>query len=162
MDLRYFYFSGHYRKQLNFTWDGLQSAHNSLQTLKQMVDKFRQDEDEQLDKVTDFPSRFKQAIEDDMNMPVALAVMWEMVKSNIPSRDKYEMLLDFDLVLGFGISSWTKQEDKIPEEVMDLVTKREEARKRGDYKLADELRKEIEDLGFEVSDSAMGSIVNKL
>jgi len=165
MDLRYFYFSGHYRKQLNFTWDSLQSARNSLLTLKQMVNKFRLDKDERtvlsgekLEKVADFSARFKQAIEDDLNMPMALSVVWEMVKSNIPSRDKYEMLVDFDQVLGFGVGDWQKDEIQIPQEVQELANRREVARKQGDYKLADELRNQIEDLGYKLLDTPKGVI----
>ncbi len=169
MDLRYFYMTGHYRKQLNFTFDGLASAAKALATLKTMVVKLKQNEaertvlsSEKLNKIDDFRERFLSALETDLNMPEVLAVVWELVKSNVPSKDKYELLLEFDQVLGFGIGEWEEQAIEISEEVRNLVEQRKQARMVKDFGEADRLRQMIANLGYEVEDvSAEESVVKR-
>jgi cysteinyl-tRNA synthetase len=109
---------------------------------------------------------------DDLNTPEALAVMWELLRDEtVVPFDKRETLLEFDRVLGigFGMYSHSTESEKLavvsvsdlPQEVSDLVLKREEARKNGDWGLADVLRNTLLEKGFSVEDTKDGPHVRK-
>jgi cysteinyl-tRNA synthetase len=107
ISLRYLYLSTHYRKQMNFTWDSLTASQNALNKLRKIVENLKNSQrtvlsEEKNDKVDDFKNRFMMAMNDDLNTSKALAVLWEMFKSNIPSEDKYDLFLSFDEVLGLS------------------------------------------------------------
>lgn len=169
MDLRYFFLTGHYRKQLNFTWESLEAARSARLSLVEAMRRFAGDQGERrltlsndkLQKVDDIRAAFDEAIADDVNMPKALAVVWELVKGNIPSKDKFELLVEFDRVLGLGLSYGLDQEVVVPDAVNELLIEREGARRSGDYALADRLRNQIFELGYEVLDEASGYRVKK-
>ncbi len=97
-------------------------------------------------------------------MPEALSVVWEVVKTNIPGYDKYDLLLDLDQVLGLGLSKISSRQlaDQIPNEVQDLVGKREELRRAKKFAEADEVRKAIEKKGFVVEDRPEGARIKQL
>jgi cysteinyl-tRNA synthetase len=89
-------------------------------------------------------------------------VVWETVKSNIPTEDKYDLLLSFDEVLGLNIKEEaTKQEERLPEEIIELVTKRDAARSHKNFEQSDALRKELEEKGFDVFDTPTGTQVKR-
>lgn len=107
-----------------------------------------------------YREKFIAAIADDLNMPQALAVVWEVVKSNIPSQDKRDLVLDFDQVLGLGLGQVTsnkRQVEEVSEEVKALLKKREALRQAKKFAEADELRKEIEAKGYGVEDTSSGA-----
>lgn len=173
LSLRYFYLTAHYRKQLNFTWEALTAADNArkqlvmyVTTIKKTMEEHGRDQlsDEKLTKVDQFREQFNEALANDLNTPQALAVVWEVVKSNIPAGDKYDLLLDFDEVLGLEISKAQPSEEKpveIPGEIHNLLAKREEFRKAKKFDEADTVRKEIEAKGFQVVDKKDGATVVK-
>lgn len=167
LDVRYFFLTGHYRKQLNFTWEALTSAKTALHTLREMTARFKAETDrtvlsnEKMEHIEALSQRFEAALADDLNLPQALAVAWEAAKSNIPGPDKYDLLVDFDRVLGLGLADWQPEQVVIPEVVSRLAEAREEARKAKDFAKADALREEIAKLGFEVLDSADGPVITK-
>lgn len=108
--LRYFYLTGHYRKQLNFTWEALSGANTALLKLRKMYHGFLADSEqrtvlseEKMAQIEKYQAEFRSAIENDLAMPKALATIWGMVKSNIPNYDKAELLLEWDQVLGLGV-----------------------------------------------------------
>lgn len=103
--LRYLYLSTHYRKQMNFTWTSLEAAQTAWTKLRKMVENLKNSDrnmlsDEKNEKVEDYRNNFMLAINDDLNTSRALAVFWEMLKSNIPSEDKYDLALLFGNILG--------------------------------------------------------------
>lgn len=105
--LRYLYFSTHYRKQMNFTWESLSASQNALNKLRKIVNNLKSSErtvlsQEKNEKVDEFRNKFMIAVNDDLNTSKALAVLWEVLKSNIPSEDKYDLFLSFDEVLGLS------------------------------------------------------------
>ncbi len=159
--LRYFYLTAHYRKPLNFTWEALEGAQNSLKELRSFVSRITSDvsrtilSEDKLKKVDAYRKKFNAAIADDLNMPQALAVAWEVVKSNIPSQDKYDLIMDFDEVLGLGLSAVYEQEP-IPDDVKALVAQHEKLRKEKKFKESDEVRKQIEGKGYLVEDTPQG------
>ena len=87
-------------------------------------------------------------------MPIAMSVVWDVVKSPIKSKQLADLLLDFDRVLGLEIDK--KEEIQIPEEVMQLIQQRVEARKNKDWAESDRLRDKINELGFIIKDSKDG------
>ena len=158
--LRYLYLTGHYRSPLNFTWDSLDNAQKTLNNMRELVRASKnqsqrtQLSQEKAEGMEKFRDEFTMAINDDLNTPKALAAFWSMLKSNLPSQDKYEMALSFDEVLGLGLGEVVSVE--IPQSVMKLVEVREQARKSGDFEEADQARKEIEKHGYKVLDTPEG------
>lgn len=158
--LRYLFLGVHYRDTLNFTWDSLEAAQNGLKNLKSQVSNQKSQKDrvtlspEKESKINDYRTRFMEALSDDLNTPRALAVMWEMLKSNIPSQDKYDLALTFDEVLGLGLSTISNNQLPITNEIKKLLQKREELRKQKNYDEADAIRKQIEEKGYVVKDSS--------
>lgn len=161
---RYLVLTSHYRKGLNFTWSslaGAQTAYEKLKTFIKNADGSRKTLTEQkLKKIDQFRERFIEAINNDLNFPMSIAVVWEMIKSNIPDVDKRDLLLDWDKILGLGLSE--VNEDAVPENVRQLGTIREQLRKEGKFVNADEVRGEIEKLGWEVKDTPTGPKFAKL
>ncbi len=172
--LRYLFLTAHYRSEMNFTWEALNAAQAALRRLKHTIIQLANDKDrqvlseEKLEKVDGYREKFKQAISDDLNTAQALAVVWEVAKSNLSSGDKYELLLEFDKVLGLGIDKLNppaggdNEELKITEEVQRLLDKREELRKERKFAEADEVRKRIEELGYLIEDSDKGPKISKI
>ncbi len=156
LSLRYFYLTAHYKKPLNFTLEALTSAQNALNKLRLQVSSLKSQNgrdtlsDEKLTKVDKFRKDFENAISDDLNMPEALAVVWEMLKSNIPNSDKYDLAISFDEVLGLKLNEPIKKD--IPKEIKVLMQKREDLRKEGKYEEADKVRDEIIEMGYTVTD----------
>ena len=95
-------------------------------------------------------------------MPRALAVVWELVRSDEPDAVKKATLLACDEVLGLDIANWAPEELDVPVEVSSLVERREQARSDRDWQLADELREQINELGFSVEDTRDGQQLSKL
>lgn len=160
LSLRYLYLTAHYRDQMNFTWEALRGAQTALERLRTTVYGLQQQTDrtvlseEKESKTDNYRQQFLEAINNDLSTAQALAVVWEMMKSNIPSSDKYDMALYFDEVLGLGLGK--VQVEQVPEDVQQLVKEREEARKAGDFAKADELRDAIKSLGYVVKDTSEG------
>ena len=151
--LRYFYMTGHYRRQINFTWESLQSAAAALTKLRQIeVGERTQLSNEKLEKVEFYQTKFREALEDDLNLPEVLAVVWEMVKSNIPNFDKVDLLRQFDRVLGLDLSKTSYLRLQTPVKVEKLIEQREAVRKMRNYAKADKIRMDIEKLGYRVED----------
>jgi cysteinyl-tRNA synthetase len=116
-----------------------------------------------LSKIDSFREQFQEAINDDLNMPKALATTWEVVKSNIPAGDKYDLLLLFDEVLGLGLKELRikKQELRIPKEIIELMDKREILRKEKKWAEADEIRKDLEKKGYILEDTPSGTKIER-
>lgn len=156
--LRYLYLSAHYRDPQNFTWEALEAAGVALEKLRTQISSLKSQDDrsvlseEKATKVDMFRNDFMLAVNDDLNTPKALAVAWEMLKSNIPSSDKYELATSFDEVLGLKLSEPPKKIE-IPDEIRTLMKRREDLRREKKFAEADELRKQIEEAGFAVNDS---------
>jgi len=165
--LRYLYLTAHYRKPLNFTWEALENSQKSLNNLRDIVvvphsagrpDAVSQKESKAL---RQFNNRFTKSISDDFNMPEALAVVWEMAKSNLKQTQKIGLLKSWDEVLGLDLEKVSKvskvpKVSKAPKEVKKLIDKREKLRKQKKWQQADEIRKKIEKMGFKIKDTPHG------
>lgn len=165
LDLRYFYLMAHYRSKQNFTWNALASAQITFNKLREFVISLRKQtsrqqlSQEKLSQFDQFRQDFVTSISNDFQIPQAVAIMWNMLKSNIPSQDKLDLLYEFDQVFGLKLSEI--QEEKIPEEIQKLAKDREEARKKGDFVTSDNLRKQIAEKGYIVEDLQEGFKIKK-
>ncbi len=167
--LRYFYFTGHYRHQLNFTWESLGAAQNALDKLHTKTREFKKHTGwkkwfTSIDQT--YKEKFTAAVSDDLEMPRALAIMWELVKNpNLSPAKKYVTLLDFDRVLGLGLGELqhaaAQDSEAIPDDVEQLATERKQARADKNWQKSDELRDKIADMGYIVHDTAEGQKVSK-
>ena len=149
-----------YRNKLNFTWEGIESTSKSLARLrngyqqnKAGKDALNEEDRKELDRLE---TEFHKAINDDMNMPLAMSYVWEVIKYNKKSPEIANLLLKFDTVLGIKIDKEEKNEIKIPEEVLELVEKRKKARQEKNWTESDRLRDEIQNLGYSVKDTKDG------
>lgn len=158
--LRLLFLQTHYRQQMNFTWESAQAAQEAYNKLKELAISLKSQtqrtelSEDKLKQIDEFRDRFKQALTNDLQMPQAVAVMWEMLKSNVPSPDKLDLLFEFDKVLGLNLA--TVKEETIPEEIQQLAEERERARQENNFAKADELRKIIEEKGYSVKDTDQG------
>lgn len=154
--LRYFYLTGNYRKQLNFTWDAVKAADVALAKLREAYYAARQEKgrtaltSDKLTKIKGFQEEFCAFIANDLDLPGALSIVWKVIKSNIPGVDKAELLSEFDQVLGLDLANWKPKE--MTEEVKELLAKREDLRKAKRWAEADQIRTEIEKMGYRVED----------
>lgn len=163
--LRYLFLQSHYRTQMNFTWDALSSAYIGYKRLLDTVSILKKQtqrqslSEEKLHDLDSYRLRFNEALSNDLQTPVAISVMHELIKSNIPSNDKYELLLEFDRVLGLSLASVV--DEKIPDEVIFLAEQRKKAREKKEFDHADTLRKKIEKLGYNIKDKNNEYFVKK-
>ena len=157
---RLFNYSCHYRGKLNFTWEGIESANTSLIRLREGYQKHLNGNSDISDEIiANIENRFHQAINDDMNMPLALSVVWEAVKYPEKSPKIAQLLKKFDTVLGIKIDE--VQETKIPQEILDLVEERKQARSDKNWNESDRLRDLIAEKGYIVKDTKDGTEVLK-
>ena len=156
-DFRYFYFNAHYSKQQNFTFEALKGAQNGLKSFKNLVLSHKNGaNDVSNEEIEEYKNEFLQAINDDLNMPKALAVCQKMLKEN--KSDKiYQTMLEFNRVLGFDFV----EKEEIPEEIKILAQNRWQAKQNRDFALADKLRKDILDKGYLIKDSKEGFVIEK-
>ncbi len=156
--LRYFYFTARYDSHLNFTWEALDGANNALKNLYSIFYELGKETGVIYD---GYKNKFKEYINDNLDTPKALALMWELLKDKeISNADKKATLLDFDNVFGFCLN--TIHEEKIPQEILTLSSERIEARLKKDWALADEIRKKIEEKGYRVKDNDTETLIQKI
>lgn len=148
MTLRYFFMSSHYRSKLNFTWEALQNAQNALKKLYELARSYKGSGEDKISK--EYIKKFYDKIGDDLNMPEALAVVWEMIKADISEQEKLSTLLRMDEVLGLKIKEHLAYET--PQTVIDLAKTRSEYRKSGIWDKADIARRQIIEMGYEIED----------
>lgn len=161
MVYRYFCLGTHYRKPLMFSWEAMDAAQNAYKKLQNKVLELLEKPSEGKESTEKYMEDFQGAINDDLNMPQALAVLWEMLKDEeAKNKDKYKTLLEFDRVLGLGLKDIKKL--NISSEVEALMEKREDARLKKNWKEADQIRDKLKSLGYIVEDTSSGAVVKKI
>lgn len=157
-------FTSHYRNKLNFTWEALESSQNALNRLREGYQKHSEGNkviDESI--IENYKNRFLEAINDDLNMPVAMSVVWDVVKNPEKSKQFAKLLLEFDKVLGVDIEkSEDKKEIELPQEIKDLLEQRKQARENKDWALSDKIRDELKEKGYMVKDTKEGMTIEKI
>ncbi len=161
---RYLLLTASYRTATNFTWEALEGAQTALKKLRKILqqDGNRIRAEKFDDNALEYEQKFKSYINDDLDTPKALALIWEMTKdTQVPNLQMRQLLSNFDSVLGLKLDQ-TEEITEIPENIRDLIQKRDKARAEKDFAKSDEIRKEIEALGFEVMDTPDGTKVEKI
>lgn len=155
-------FSSHYRNNLNFTFEGAKAANTSLIRLKEGYQKHLNGNEKVEDEVIkEFEEKFHIAINDDLNMPIAMSIVWDIVKYPKKSKDLANLLLKFDDVLGLKIDEKIDNAQDIPEEIIKLVEERKIARENKDWNLSDKLRNIIRAKGYNIKDTKDGIQIEK-
>ncbi|OGS07570.1 MAG: cysteine--tRNA ligase [Elusimicrobia bacterium RIFOXYA12_FULL_51_18] len=157
---RYYCLLTHYRKQLEFTWDGVAAAARGLDGLRSMIARLLEEsalkKAHRPDKNAAYYLKFSEALADDLNMPQALATIWEVLRDTaLPSEEKLGFVLAADEVLGLDLKR-APAEDVLPPELMSMVEERQQARTNRDFKKSDELRKALLEKGVSVEDTPKG------
>lgn len=160
---RYLLLQTHYRKQLGFSWEALESAQNGLNHLYNIVRSWGKASVS----CVEYEHKFLDAINNDLDMPGAMAIMWELIKDPMyPGSSKRKTILKFDKVLGLGLAKLSPRRgesrrsgEKLPSEILALVAERDGARFSKNWEKSDELRKKIEAAGYMVEDTKEGTRV---
>ena len=149
--LRYLYLQTHYRQEMNFTFEALTAAQNALNRLRKEVSIYGQGSDI----IQEYEDQFMDAINDDLNMPKALAVLWEVIRSDKSTSEKAATVFKFDEVLGLSLGEARgiiQKKQEIPAEVKKLFEERGALREQKKYEEADKIRERIIEMGFKVED----------
>jgi len=160
MDYRHMCLGTHYRKRLQFTWEILDGARNGFNRLKNRIIEFKNiatDFTDYTDLMKQYKQRFNSAVNEDLNIPEGLAVLWEVIRDEkLKPEEKLGLAYDFDKVFGLGLKGIEEKKSEVPEEVLHLVEERTKAKEKKDFKRADEIRKKIKEMGFELVDKKDG------
>lgn len=168
--LRYLYLGARYRSPINFSWEALKSSQQALLRLHFIFNQL--DESDLAEVATSYQKRFHECINDDLDTPGALAVVWELLKDDtLPPASIRATLLDFDLVLGLSLANTDDlleklilaqfgeviPEEKLSQNLQDILKARDSARDAKDWQKADTLRLQIESLGYRIEDTPSGA-----
>ena len=162
-----FCFSSHYRNKLNFTFDGVKASNIALNRIRKGYLAHLNGNDSIEEKeIEEYENRFHNAINDDLNIPLAIGVLWDVIRNEKKSKELADLILRFDKVFGLDLANSEKylqelnenEEDisVIPEQVLQFANERKIARENKDFQKADLLRKKIEESGYQIKDSAGG------
>jgi len=154
---RYLCLTGHYRSQLNFTWEALDAAQTGLDRMRQGFHALPVDPAASPDPA--LFERFTEMLNDDLNLPRALAVAWEALRGDAAPAVKRATLAKFDEVLGLGLASWRPAVVAAPEDIEAIAKARADARKAKNWAEADRLRKSLAQAGWEVLDRPDGYVL---
>lgn len=167
--VRYFLLSSHYRTEINLTDESIRSAKNTVNKLIDFIDKIKElkvngENNSRIEeKIKETKKKFEDSMDDDFNMPLALATIFELVNEVNKAMDErnisrenldnvYDAMMNFNKVLGV----LEHEKGDLPKEISDLIFKREGYRRRGDFETADKIRAELAEKGFIVEDSPEG------
>jgi cysteinyl-tRNA synthetase len=152
---RYLCLTSHYKKPLTFSMESVENAEISYFKLKEKVVEFLKD-NKKGSSASAYLEEFSDYVSDDLNMPKALAVVWNLIKDKeVGTKEKYDAIIKMDEVLGLNLKN-IKVEKKLNKDLQKLIDEREEARKNKDWVKSDELRKELLEKGIIVEDSKEG------
>ncbi|MEK7165017.1 MAG: cysteine--tRNA ligase, partial [Patescibacteria group bacterium] len=174
---RYLCLTTHYRSRLNFSWQSLAGATNAYNNLLDIIAGFKAQRVQSPafakamagkpeSRVKVIKKKFVDFINDDLNAPQALALLWEVVKNqDLSPKAKLKLVKDFDSVLGLDLlkmaTARPKANKSIPAEIKKLAQSRWEKKQSGDYAKADALRLELAKKGFQIEDKGDSYIILK-
>ncbi|MDD5750602.1 MAG: cysteine--tRNA ligase [Candidatus Pacebacteria bacterium] len=177
LSLRYLFLTAHYKAKLDFSWKSLEASQNALQNLRAKILQFKADRTPENVIKADGPARsdshsdaggplaayrkkFLEFINDDLNMPKALALMWQAINDpDMAGKEKYSLILDMDKIFALDLDKI--EAENIPPKILSLAEEREKCRQAKDWQGADKIRAEIEKQGFRIEDMADGPLVKK-
>ena len=153
---RFAAFQTHYRKPMEYSPDAVEAAQNGLQHLRNQVRRLMDRCMGTVGRVDESAKgRFLAQVNDDLNMPRAMAVVQELLKSGRDEADRLATVLDFDRVLGLDLDR-VGEPQRLPEDIESLAEQRKAARAAKDWAESDRLRDEIQSRGYVVQDTPDG------
>lgn len=162
LDYRYFLLMTHYRKKIKFSFENLDAARNGYHNLKNRIKEIKSAAPQEAKSLSGdalkYKAKFHESINDDLNIGEGLAILWDALKdSALSDADRVLLANEFDKILGLDLNKIEAEKpSEIPEEIIALANKRKEAKTARDFKLADELRQQIKDKGYELLDKKGG------
>lgn len=158
---RYLTLTSHYRNFLTFSFDILKSAQTSYFNLKRHIKTLSEENSSKgTDKAESFNQKILDSLLDDMNVPKAIGLFWDLVQDNeIGSKEKLEIINTYDAILSLNLTDFSDLPElnfEVPEEVKTLAEQRWQVRLEKNFQESDRLRKMIHELGFEVKDNKQG------
>ena len=164
LDYRFFTYTSSYDNKLNFTWEGLTASKTSLNRLRKLTlshkgaDSYVSDE-----VILNFKNKFEDALNDNINMPVAVACAFEAAKYEVKSNKIYELLKEFDKVLSIDIDRNVEEETlELPSDISEILEERKIARENKDFEKSDKLRDLLKEKGYIVKDSKDGQKIERV
>jgi len=160
LSYRYLCLTAHYKSKLNFAEESIEGARISLNKLREKIDELDLSSEPKNSELKEkYENQFLEYINNDLDMPKALALTWDMIKDdNLSDKEKYDLIQDFDKVFGLRL----KQEKlDVLEEIMTLLRERESYRKERNFEKSDELRKMIESKGYSIKDEGNNFSIKK-
>lgn len=169
LDFRYFTYTSSYRNKLNFTWESINSAKTALIRLKELCQTHK-DVKNKVDEIIikEYKEKFLEAINDDLNITVAISIVWELAKEKEKSNDYFDLIMKFDEVLSLDLdkiesrNSTNKIDEVLSDEIKDILEQRRIARENKDFSMSDKLRDLIKEKGYNVIDSKEGQKIEKV
>jgi cysteinyl-tRNA synthetase len=158
LDYRFFLLMTHYRKKIKFSFENLDAARNGYNNLKSKIAEIKSDKNNKPDNeelVDKYRGEFFDCINDDLNVTEALAVLWDVLKTeDLNPADKLFLTEEFDKIFGLDLDKVEALEINvtIPPDIVELAKKRKEAKLNKDFKLADEYRNQIKEKGYDILD----------
>ncbi len=162
-----FCYTAHYRTKLNFTFEGALSTQKALNRLREgYLTHLQNDEKVDETEIKEYKQRFLDAVNDDLNMPLAMGVVWEVVRNNKKSKQFADLLLEFDKILGLDLENskkYLEEQEKVElsEEIKELVEQRKIARENKNWAESDRIRDLLKEKGYTVKDTKEGQIIEK-
>lgn len=150
----------HYRKQLLFTYDALDNATNAYNKLLSKIQSLKENNTGEIKDTEKYNEKFKEALKDDLNTSVALTVLYDVLKSELNNASKLYLVGEFDKVLSLDLLKDNKKEidSDLEKYILDMISKRNDAKKEKNYALADEIRNELLEKGIMIKDTREGTI----
>ena len=149
LDFKYFCLNTHYSKKINFTFEGLKASAMGFKKLKANLQEHKEGENKvSIETINEYKQKFLEAINEDLNFPLALGVVWTMLKNEPKSKDVYNLMLEFDKALGLNLSESQVENEQqtIPQNVKDLAEARLVVRQQKNWEESDRLRDKILEL----------------
>ena len=149
----------HYRKQLLFTYDALDNATNAYNKLLSKIQSLKENNTGEIKDTEKYNDKFKEALKDDLNTSVALTVLYDVLKSELTNASKLYLVGEFDKVLSLDLLKDNKKEidSDLEKYILDMIAKRNDAKKEKNYALADEIRNELLEKGIMIKDTREGT-----
>ena len=172
--LRFLVIKNHYRSPIDYNENSIVQAERELERIDEFINKLKiltSTKTSRNKQISKFQKDFEKAMEDDFNTPKAMAAIFELINrgnslidQNLLSKTDTRNILDFLRRVDrfFNFIFWKKLKEKPSKKILNLVKEREKYRKQGTWRKADEIRKEIKNLGWWVEDTKRGAKLKKL
>lgn len=172
LDFRYFVLGAHYRSPLTFSWEALEAARTARKNLVSFLQEIRTATPDKILKkannrvLATYQTRFQKATNDDLALPVALSVLWELIAAtrktpHPPFSAVLNTIFWLDHVLGLNLKHAASEKETPPPEIEELAREREKKRTSGDFAAADKIRKKIKSLGWQINDTPKGPKISR-